>query len=338
MKIVFFSPIDPSRRTGGVLVHFKSARLLRGLGFQTYVASFGNDAAPLDWFQHSETVLSWREACELPPGECVYVLPEDVSLSWHKDVAIGGHRLRLGQGNIVVFVQNRRDLYASLANKWPDLPPREATILNHPRTLGLLTVSAAEQQYCRAIYPDLTAWCKPNSVDCEMFRPDPGKENIAACLIKPGDTSQEARHLLIALRHSGLASGWRFLDLQGRPHREVAAALAKADIFLSFGVFESFGLVAAEAMASGCIVVGYHGGVAEEFFHPDWSYPVAPTDRPGYLQAFARMKADRQASPDLFEKKRAMGREHIRQNFSAERESAALREIFTDILGRIASR
>ena len=49
-------------------------------------------------------------------------------------------------------------------------------------------------------------------------------------------------------------------------YAEVANSLNSSRLFLSFGHPEGFGLPIAEAMASGCWVVGYSGGGGDELF------------------------------------------------------------------------
>lgn len=333
MKVLFFSAINPSRPTGGVLVIFRCVEILRAHGIDARVVALPINDTPTDlqikWFASQAPIIQWEEACGLTAHECIYVLPEDLCMGWHQTTFKARNQtLQLSKARIVVFAQNRRDMFRNLSKDWPAMPERKSTLLGRSNLLGVLCVSALEQTYWQTIYPDLHVWCKPNSVDTNFFKPAIKRENIAAFIGKPGQTLAEAQHLLLALRHSGLAKDWRFCNLQGKPQHEVAQTMAKADLFLTFGTVESFGLAAAEAMASGCIVIGYHGGVPEEFFNPLWSYPVHPLDQLGYLQAFQKLLDDRQMTPFLFEEKRHIGRAHIEHTFSPKREANALIEIF----------
>jgi len=340
MHILFFCPVNPERPTGGVLVIFRCVEMLRSQGFQASVVALPLDQTHKEpgWFDSSSPVISWAESCQLPPKDCVFVLPEDFSMAWHQEsVRAENHTLNLSQAHMVLFAQNRRDMYRNLYKQWPKLPERKQTVLNQPGFLGVLCVSDLEQTYWKTIYPDIEVWCKPNSINTSLFQPAPERENIALFLGKPAILN-EARHTLLALRHSGLAKNWRFLNLHGKNHREVASLMSKADLFMSFGTVESFGLAAAEAMASGCIVIGYHGGVPEEFFNPLWSYPVRPLDHLGYLHAFQQLKNDRTRAPEFVEQKRQLGRAHIERNFSPKREAQALQQIFEAVLQRARSR
>lgn len=58
--------------------------------------------------------------------------------------------------------------------------------------------------------------------------------------------------------------GWELTPIYEKPHKEVARILREASIFLSFGTQEGFYLPAAEAMACGCILIGYNGLAGRE--------------------------------------------------------------------------
>ena len=70
----------------------------------------------------------------------------------------------------------------------------------------------------------------------------------------------------ISRSNTHYSNGWSGRPLQKLSHSEVADSLNHARIFLSFGHPEGFGLPIAEAMASGCWVVGYSGGGGRELF------------------------------------------------------------------------
>jgi glycosyltransferase involved in cell wall biosynthesis len=55
----------------------------------------------------------------------------------------------------------------------------------------------------------------------------------------------------------------------------VADTLGGTTVFVSLGHTESFGLPVAEALASGCLVVGYDGGGGHELFSAPGAWPVA---------------------------------------------------------------
>ena len=63
------------------------------------------------------------------------------------------------------------------------------------------------------------------------------------------------------------------------PQSVVAEVLGSSTVFVALGHSESFGLPVAEALASGCLVVGYDGGGGHELFEAPGAWPV-PAQRP----------------------------------------------------------
>jgi glycosyltransferase involved in cell wall biosynthesis len=66
-------------------------------------------------------------------------------------------------------------------------------------------------------------------------------------------------------------------------HSEIAQTINKSSIFLSSNLDEGFSLPSIEAMASGCLVIGYTGKGGNEYFKEEFSLPVPEKD----IQQFA---------------------------------------------------
>jgi glycosyltransferase involved in cell wall biosynthesis len=57
----------------------------------------------------------------------------------------------------------------------------------------------------------------------------------------------------------------RWIPIDGLHEEETAAVLRRSLAFVSLARLEGFGLPALEALASGCLVVGFHGGGGREY-------------------------------------------------------------------------
>lgn len=76
------------------------------------------------------------------------------------------------------------------------------------------------------------------------------------------------------LKYRGILKNWSLLPLENMNEKQVSEAFKESAFFLSFSINEGFGMPPAEAMACGCVVVGYSGKGGEEFFKDEFSYPV----------------------------------------------------------------
>ena len=107
--------------------------------------------------------------------------------------------------------------------------------------------------------------------------------------------ADEAVQVLNILRCRRALEGWDLVAIDGLPEHEVAKRLAECAIFLSFGYPEGCPLPPLEAMASGCVVVGYHGWGGREYFKPTFSDPIEAGDIIGFARAAE--KAIRKGKP-----------------------------------------
>ena len=102
-------------------------------------------------------------------------------------------------------------------------------------------------------------------------------------------------------------------------HAEVAQALQEALIFLSCGHPEGFGLPLAEAIACGCLVVGYHGLAGRDFALPHMKV-VEFGDLLGLLKGVEEELDRFDAKPEAVIEERLTASETILQRYSLEAE------------------
>lgn len=121
----------------------------------------------------------------------------------------------------------------------------------------------------------------PNPVDGELFAPS-ASEQARVCWF-PKKRPREASLLKRLLAGDPRLSGVDLVELVQAPRAEVAATLASSAVFVALGHTESFGLPVAEALAAGCLVVGYDGGGGHELFEAPGAWRI-PDQRPLLLR------------------------------------------------------
>jgi hypothetical protein len=157
-----------------------------------------------------------------------------------------------------------------------------------PNLLGVMAVSVDNVELLRFCFPWLAVWRTRPVVDAKIFHrgPQPLQRRLA---FMPDRREAERHQLMHMLAARGV--GWELVPISGRSEAEVGEIMRECAIFLSFSEREGFGLPPAEAMASGCYVIGYDGGGGREFFDPAYCSPV--TDQ----AAFARAVIEATARP-----------------------------------------
>ena len=120
---------------------------------------------------------------------------------------------------------------------------------------------------------------------------------------------------------------WEWVPISGKTEAQVGAILRECAVLLSFSEREGFGLPPAEAMASGCYVIGFDGGGGREFFDPAYCAPV--TD----LLSFAKAVLEATARP--LEELAALGAKasgHVLGRYTVDGLRSDLRAVFEGLV------
>lgn len=134
-----------------------------------------------------------------------------------------------------------------------------------------------------------------------------------------------------ALKSSPEARDVEFVSLSGLTHKEVMAQLQDSLIFLSFSSSEGFGLPPAEAMAVGCIVIGYSGVGGDEFFTPDLGFPVAGDDITLFVRTVRDVLRQYALDPAPLDGLRRRASESIRSRYSETRFRESVLRVFSEL-------
>jgi glycosyltransferase involved in cell wall biosynthesis len=253
-ETIYYLCPDHGAPSGGVRAIYKHVDILNAAARRAAVLHH-RDGYSCEWFEHSTRVLG-AGSVRLQPHD-VLVVPEIYGP--HFDLLPRGPRL-------VAFNQNAYLTFAHL---------RAGQQLSYERFATGLTISEDSAEYLRFAFPGLEVSVVSNAIDPEVFRPapEPPPRRIA---MMPRKRPQEARQILRLL--GARLDGWEVVPIESSSEAEVAAALRSAPIFLALGKQEGFGLPVAEAMASGCFVVGFPAFGGREIFDPAFSAPVEDGD------------------------------------------------------------
>jgi glycosyltransferase involved in cell wall biosynthesis len=104
--------------------------------------------------------------------------------------------------------------------------------------------------------------------------------------------------------------------------------LRRAALFVALGREEGFGLPVAEALASGCPVVGFHGMGGRELFGSEFAVAVEDDDVGALATWIERFVTDYDKCRDEWERRGAEATAFVRSTYSQERSSADLAACF----------
>ncbi len=282
---------DPS---GGIRTIYRHVDILNEHGRSATVLHH-SDGYACRWFEHSTRTVG-APSVQLSPDD-VLVIPE----------VYGPFLDRLPrEPRLVVFNQNA---YLTF-----DHVPASRSI-TYDMFDAVLTVSGDSADFLRFAFPGIEIVVVDYAIDADLFHPSSDLPDRRIAMMprkRPEDAGQILRLLGDRLRD------WDVVTIEGASEQETATKLRTSPIFLSLGKREGFGLPPAEAMASGCYVVGFHGFGGRELFNPSFSSPVEDGDVLSVAREGARQLALYEREPDAVREAGARAREHIRKRYSLE--------------------
>ncbi len=255
------------------------------------------------WFSNTTPILEMSQARATPSD--FLVLPE----------IYGPGMAMIAPGvSKIIFNQNAYFTFRG----WPIEGTDGSSPYRHPEVVATFAVSEDNLDYLRYAFPEITTHRIHYGID-PCFTPRFPRRKALAYM--PRKNAQDVVQVLNLLRGRRSLSGWELVAIDGMPEVDVARILGECALFLSFGHPEGCPLPPLEAMACGCVVVGYHGRGGREYFDPLFTYPVEAGDVVGFAKAIEDVLGLEQGEPGTLERKGKRAAEYVRANYSPEREA-----------------
>ncbi len=268
----------------------------------------------------------------------------------NETIVVGGKDIRFGKGDLLVLPEWYRELLPYLAPGVPnvvfnqnayetysDVPYTRGTkapVLSSD-TIGIVGISEDSIEYLRLCFPDVRVDGIRLSIDSDLFHPSPkGKSKTIAYM--PRKRLKELNQILHILESRGSLDGWELLPIDGATEAEVAGYLGGAAIFIALNEREGIALPSLEAMASGCVVVGFRGSGGKEYMEPDATVPIGDGEVAWLVAALElEMRRFEDEDPGQIEmSKKAISL--VSSRYSPERERDDVIAVFSEALARVA--
>ncbi len=240
--IYFFADFEPGQILGGLRTLYRHAEWLADAGRPAAMIA---PAGRPTWFESAIPVVGSGTLAVMPDD--LIVIPESVERYGRGDqlMALPNRKLVFCQNHLYVF--HGRGVIGELGQ----------------RLAGVYTSSVTSARALEATFGLPHVPVVPYAIDPARFQPGPKQLAVATMPRKQPVAGPYIRGA-VAARAPDLAHvPW--LEIDGRSEAETAALLGQAAVFLSLSREESFGLPPVEAMAAGCVVVGFHGGGGRDY-------------------------------------------------------------------------
>ena len=201
---------------------------------------------------------------------------------------------------------------------------------NHKDTIATIVASDDALSYMNYAFPNTKTYKITLGINHSIFNYSDKKQK-QICFM-PRKLMEDARQVILILKLRKNLKDWKFIPIENKNEKEVAQIMKESAFFLNFNRCEGFGLPAAEAMACGCYVIGYHGQGGKEYFKHDFSSVIEDGNIIEYVKKIEEITMVYEKNPNLILEKGRQASEFILSNYSIEKEEESTINIWNNIL------
>ena len=252
LRFWFLLQQDVDRPIGGVKQIYTVASIISELGYSVTIVQGTSNFRP-SWFSTTRSNFLTIGNNDFSPQSLdsstdVVVIPETFLPLLPK----------LQHLRVVIFNQNMHYLFGEKLDFDPSFVFKAYA---SPNIVAVLTVSSSDHSFAIDALPIPSTKIHRifNAIEDDLFSFSASSSKTIAYM--PRKNQDHAMVLLNLLKAQPWFndSGWSFSQIHNKSLSDVSSILRNSSIFLSFGYPEGFGLPLAEAIVSGCYVVGYDG-------------------------------------------------------------------------------
>ncbi len=324
MTVYVLSP-ENDQPSGGIKILYRHADVLNRCGMDAAVLH-QKSGFRCTWFEN-DTRVAYLPDVRITEDDFL-VVPE----IYGPNIAALGGMPGIGRKlRKVIFNQNCRYTFLGQAL---DTVLQKNFSLPYTQTsefAGAMVVSEDSKQYLEYTFPGLDVWRIHNAINVERFGFSADKKK-QICFM-PRKHAEDALQVLAILQLRGALGDFSVVPIEGENEAGVARILKESMFFLSFGYPEGCPLPPAEAMASGCLVVGYHGFGGREYFDPAFSWPVDVGDITGFAEQVERLIRLSYEQPESLAAAARVASDFVRNKYSPQQEQQDICSFWTRMHG-----
>ena len=218
----------------------------------------------------------------------------------------------------VIFNQNCRYTFLGQNIASVTAPGLKLPYSDNEQYVATMVVSDDSAHYIKSLFPQQKVFRIHNAINIDTFTYQ--KSSTPQICFMPRKHADDAMQVLGALNLRGALKGVNVIPIDNMNEQQVADTMKKSLFFLSFGYPEGCPLPPAEAMACGCVVVGYDGFGGREYFKSEFSYPIDVGDIVGYTDCVEKLLTQAKKNISPLNKIAKEASNYVRKTYSSKAE------------------
>jgi glycosyltransferase involved in cell wall biosynthesis len=312
-RIIIYAS-DWQAPSGGIRKLYRHVDVLAAHRYPAVIAH-QNQGFRCAWFANDTPIVYPPESYPTPKD--VIVLPE--IHSWDLTAQSPGIPK-------VIFNQNAYQTFAF------QTPQRNPTLAPYQQedVIATIVVSEDSREYLNFAFPGHPVFRIHNSIDARLFHFESKKKRQIALM--PRKNPSDANQVLGILECRRALRGFDVIRIEDKTEAQTAAILRDSQIFLSFAAEEGWSLPPMEAMACGCVTIGYDSRGGREYFTADNGLPIARSDILGFATTVERVIAQLAQDPGCLLAMTERASEFVLGTYTPGREEQDILDAWRQIL------
>ena len=196
--------------------------------------------------------------------------------------------------------------------------------------IATIVNSENAKEYISHVFPKINVKRVRYGIDSKNFYYSNNKKKKIAYM--PRRLRVDLVQVINILKFRGILDDWELVEIHNMNEQQVANNLRECVLFLSFSINEGFGMPPAEAMACGCVVVGYPGKGGKEFFKNDFCYSIEDRDVISFAKTLENVILEYEKDNQNFVEKGKKASEFILSEYSMKMEEKTIVDCWNSIL------
>lgn len=326
MSTIYVLSPDNNQASGGIKILYRHVDVLNENGYNAQMLH-QNNGFRCTWFDNKTPVVYFGDV-QINDDDFL-VIPEIYGPNIY---GISQHPQISNKAKKIIFNQNCRYTFLgqtieSVTNKNFNLP-----YSNSDEYIATMVVSDDSTDYIQSIFPKQNVSRIHNAINIDTFKYKDA-QTPQICFM-PRKHAEDAIQVLGILNLRGALDGVNVVAIDNMSEQQVASTMMDSMFFLSFGYPEGCPLPPAEAMACGCIVIGYDGFGGKEYFKQEFSYPINVGDITGFADCVEKQLDIAKKDITIMQKKARIASEYVRSTYSSDQEKADILNCWSQLLPR----